>query len=127
LHYVAEVRAFLLKYYGADQDPRMGEPLHTITTKHRFGLVTVNGVLHQIIDIGMRMLTPRELYRAQGFPDNYIIDHVIEMVEVGGRWIQKRLQLTITDQVKFCGNSVSPCNAYALVAANHRQLRAVAA
>jgi Site-specific DNA methylase len=117
--HVAEVRAFLLKYYGADQDPRMEEPLHTVTTKHRFGLVTVNGVLHQIIDIGMRMLVPRELYRAQGFPDDYIIDHVLE----SGR----RVPLTVTDQVKFVGNSVSPYNACALVAANHQQQKRIAA
>lgn len=50
------------------------EPLHTIPTRDRFGLVTVHGVDYQIVDIGLRMLTPRELYRAQGFPDSYIID-----------------------------------------------------
>ena len=110
--HVAEVRAFLLKYYGADQDPRMKEPLHTITTKHRFGLVTVAGVLHQIVDIGMRMLAPRELYRAQGFGDDYIISYVIDDGE--------KKPLTITDQVKFCGNSVSPYNAYALYVSNSR-------
>jgi DNA (cytosine-5)-methyltransferase 1 len=108
--HVGEVRAFLLKYYGADQDPRLLEPLHTLTTKHRFGLVTVKGELYQIADIGMRMLKPRELYRAQGFPNDYVIDYVIEE--------GKKVSLTITDQVKFCGNSVSPYNACALVTAN---------
>jgi len=108
--HVGEVRAFLLKYYGADQDPRMDEPLHTVTTKHRFGLVTVNGILHQIVDIGMRMLAPRELYRAQGFGDDYIIDHVIEDGKI--------VPLTITDQVRFCGNSVAPHMAYVLYTAN---------
>ena len=117
--HVAEVRAFLLKYYGADQDPRMEEPLHTVTTKHRFGLVTVHGELYEISDIGMRMLAPRELYRAQGFPDDYIIDHVIDN--------GKKVPLTITDQVKFCGNSVSPYNAAALIGANIAQQRRVAA
>jgi DNA (cytosine-5)-methyltransferase 1 len=63
--------AFLQKYYGVDQDPQLGEPLHTATTKDRFGVVTVDidGEPYVITDIGMRMLTPRELFRAQGFPD----------------------------------------------------------
>jgi DNA (cytosine-5)-methyltransferase 1 len=52
-----------------DQDPRLEEPLHTVTTKDRFGLVMVHGEPYAIVDIGMRMLTPRELYRAQGFPE----------------------------------------------------------
>jgi DNA (cytosine-5)-methyltransferase 1 len=64
----AEVRALLLKYYGTDQDPNLREPLHTVTSKDRFGLVTVKGIDYVIADIGMRMLQPRELYRAQGFP-----------------------------------------------------------
>src|SRR5207253_720368 len=72
----AEVRAFLIKYYGADQDPRLEEPLHTITTKHRFGLVTIHGQDYEIVDIGLRMLEPHELYRAQGFPDDYVIDEI---------------------------------------------------
>lgn len=65
----AEVRAFLVKYFGTNQDPRLDDPLHTATSKARFGLVTVHGEPYQIVDIGMRMLTPRELFRAQGFPD----------------------------------------------------------
>ncbi|MDT8419367.1 MAG: DNA cytosine methyltransferase [Desulfuromonadales bacterium] len=105
--HIGEVRAFLLKYYGTEQDPRLEDPLHTITGKHRFGLVTVHGEPYQIIDIGMRMLTPRELYRAQGFPENYIIDRRAD----GSR-------ITATDQVKYCGNSVPPVFAEALVRAN---------
>ncbi|HFD39556.1 MAG TPA: DNA cytosine methyltransferase [Anaerolineae bacterium] len=105
--HIGEVRAFLLKYYGTDQDPRLNEPLHTLTTKARFGLVTVADQDYQIIDIGMRMLQPHELYRAQGFPDAYIIDPVF-----GGK------RLTKTDQVRQVGNSVSPPVARALVAAN---------
>lgn len=105
-----EVRAFLLKYYGTDQDPQLDEPLHTITTKHRFGLVTVHGVDYQIVDIGLRMLSPRELYRAQGFPDSYIIDRTAD-----GRPITK------TAQVRMCGNSVCPPLAQAIVAANYRE------
>ncbi|MDO5434475.1 DNA cytosine methyltransferase [Eubacterium sp.] len=52
----------------------MKEPVHTITEKDRFGLVTVQGIDYRIVDIGMRMLTPRELFRAQGFPESYVID-----------------------------------------------------
>lgn len=106
--HVGEVRAFLLKYYGTDQDPKLGEPLHTVTTKHRFGLVTVHGVDYQIVDIGLRMLTPRELYRAQGFPDSYIIDQKPD-----------GSPLTKTAQVRMCGNSVCPPLAHALVRANY--------
>jgi DNA (cytosine-5)-methyltransferase 1 len=107
----ALVTAFLLKYYGTDQDPQLREPLHTITTKHRFGLVLVHGEPHRIVDIGMRMLAPHELYRAQSFPADYIIDHGID--EQG-----QRLPLTKTAQVRMCGNSVSPAVAEALVRAN---------
>jgi len=117
--HIGEVRAFLLKYYGCDQDPRMNEPLHTITTRDRFGLVVVHGELYQIVDIGMRMLTPRELYRAQGFPDSYIIDYVVK----DGR----KVKLTATAQVRMCGNSVSPYCAAALVAANNGVQLAIAA
>ena len=108
--HIAEVRAFLLKYYGADQDPRLEQPLHTITTRDRFGLVLVKGELYEISDIGMRMLAPRELYRAQGFPDTYIIDYVV----IDGR----KKKLTATAQVRMVGNSVSPNVACAVVQAN---------
>jgi DNA (cytosine-5)-methyltransferase 1 len=103
----ALVHAFLLKYYGTDQDPRLELPLHTLTTKHRFGLVTVAGEEYAITDIGMRMLVPRELFRAQGFPDSYIIDPI-----VGSK------PLTKTAQVRMVGNSVCPPLAEALVRAN---------
>jgi DNA (cytosine-5)-methyltransferase 1 len=102
-----DVRALLMKYYGSDQDPRLDEPLHTITTRDRFGLVTVHGEQYAIADIGMRMLQPRELYRAQGFPESYIIDF-----EHGGKPLPKAAQ------VRMCGNSVSPPVAEALVRAN---------
>ena len=102
------VTAFMLKYYGAGQDPRLESPLHTITTRDRFGLVTVQveGEPYYIADIGLRMLQPRELFRAQGFPDSYVIDHA------GGK------PLTKTAQVRMCGNSVCPPMAAALVRAN---------
>jgi DNA (cytosine-5)-methyltransferase 1 len=109
--HAAEVRAFLVKYYGSDQDPRLGEPLHTVTTKDRFGLVEVRGELYTIDDIGMRMLTPRELFRAQGFPDSY-------RIEVGVT-ADGPTALTKTAQIRMCGNSVSPAVARALVAANY--------
>lgn len=108
----ALVTALLIKFYGTDQDPRLNEPLHTITTKDRFGLVMVHGEPHRIVDIGMRMLSPRELYRAQSFPDSYVIDHGLDAEG-------ERVPLTKTAQVRMCGNSVSPANAQALVAANY--------
>ncbi|MEJ0092808.1 MAG: DNA cytosine methyltransferase [Methylocella sp.] len=112
--HAAEVRAFMVKYYGSDQDPRLDEPLHTATTKARFGLVTVtiNGEPYVIVDIGTRMLAPRELFRAQGFPDSYIIDCGV----VAG----EPVTLTKTAQVRMCGNSVCPDVARALVAANYQ-------
>ncbi|HAF97522.1 DNA cytosine methyltransferase [Paenibacillus lactis] len=110
--HVGEVRAFLLKYYGsADNGQQLGEPLHTVTTKDRFGLVTIHGVDYQIVDIGMRMLEPHELFAAQGFPPNYIID-----VDADGRKYSK------SAQVARCGNAVPPPFAEALVRANLPEL-----
>lgn len=109
--HVAEVRAFLMKYYGVDQDPRLEEPLSTVTTKDRFGIVTVEGEPYEIVDIGMRMLTPRELFKAQGFPADYEI-------ETGVFADGSRRALTKTAQVRMCGNSVCPPIAAALVSAN---------
>jgi DNA (cytosine-5)-methyltransferase 1 len=106
----AEVRAFLLKYYGNETEGHDPEaPLGTVTTKDRFGLITVTieGEEYVIVDIGMRMLTPRELFNAQGFPPDYIIDH-----DARGN------PTTKTSQVARCGNSVCPPLARALVAAN---------
>lgn len=104
--HIGEVRAFLLKYYGTDQDPRLEDPLHTITTKHRFGIVTVEGHDYQIVDIGMRMLTPRELFNAQSFPRDYVI-----APEIDGE------PLSQTAQIRMCGNSVPPEMAAALLRA----------
>lgn len=103
----AEVRALLLKFYGTEQDPRLDQPMHTVTTKDRFGLVTVRWQDYAIVDIGMRMLTPRELYRAQGFPESYRIEFEHE-----GRPLPKYAQ------VRMCGNAVPPPVAAALVRAN---------
>lgn len=101
------VTAFLLKYYGSDIGQDINSPLHTVTTKDRFGLVTIKGQDYQIVDIGMRMLQPHELFKAQGFPDNYIIDH-----DSTGKPYPK------TAQVARCGNAVPPPFAEALVKAN---------
>lgn len=107
--HVGEVRAFLIKYYGNQTDGEsLDEPLHTISTRDRFGLVTVRSIDCQIVDIGLRMLTPRELYRAQGFPDDYIIDRT-----------ESGKPLTKTAQVRMVGNSVCPPLAAALARANY--------
>jgi DNA (cytosine-5)-methyltransferase 1 len=116
-NHLGEVRAFLMKYYGVDQDPRIDEPLSTVTTRDRFGIVMVNGEPYQITDIGMRMLTPRELFKAQGFPPDYEI-------ETGVFEDGTRKALTKTAQVRMCGNSVCPPIAAALVAANCNDLAA---
>jgi DNA (cytosine-5)-methyltransferase 1 len=148
------VSTFLTRYTGTGDGSAMGDPLGTLTTRDRFGLVnafltkfhgtsigqdartplgtvmaggehygivTVEGQPYRIADIGMRMLAPRELYRAQGFPDSYRIDVLHD-----GSVLSK------TAQVRMVGNSVSPPLAAAVVRANvarparatydHRQL-----
>ncbi len=107
----ALVQAFLMKYYGTGgQYGRCEDPAPTVTTLRRLGIVTVGSIDYQIVDIGMRMLTPRELYRAQGFPDSYTI-----AVEHNGRVLSKR------SQIRLCGNSVCPDVADAIVKANIEQ------
>ena len=106
-----EVRAFLIKYYGAGTGQDIKNPLDTVTAKDRFGLVTIEGVEYQIIDIGLRMLEPRELYGCQGFPDDYIIDHDFE-----GHTYPR------SEQVRRCGNSVCPPLPAAMVRANLPEL-----
>lgn len=106
-----EVRAFLVKYYGDATGQDIKHPLDTITTKDRFGLVTIEGTDYQIVDIGLRMLEPRELYGCQGFPSDYIIDH-----DYTGKTYPR------AEQVKRCGNSVSPMVPNALVRANLKEL-----
>jgi len=105
----ALVAAFLAKYYGeGSQDQAADAPAHTIPTKARLAAVTVtvDGITYAIADIGMRMLTPRELYRAQGFPDSYRIDEGPE-----GKRLSKAAQ------IRMCGNSVCPPLAEALARA----------
>ena len=112
----AEVRSFLLAYYGTDQSQGLADPLATVTSRDRFGLVTIHGQDYQIVDIGLRMLQPRELFRAQGFPDDYII----------GDDPAQGLKLTKSAQVRMCGNSVCPPMAKALILANFAHERAIA-
>ncbi len=107
-NHFGEVCAFLVKYYGTGENAASCEaPAPTITAKDRMGLVTVHGQDYQIADIGLRMLTPRELFDAQGFPDDYIID-----VDADGKAYPK------SEQVARCGNAVCPPIPAALVRAN---------
>lgn len=103
----AEVRAFLVAYYGNDKEGQdLFGPMRTVTAKDRLGLVTVEGEEYAIADIGMRMLQPRELFRAQGFPESYQID-----ADLNGK------PFTKTAQVRMCGNSVCPPVAAAILRA----------
>ncbi|KWS53734.1 MULTISPECIES: DNA cytosine methyltransferase [Pseudomonas syringae group] len=103
------VAAFLISYYGTENVSSAGEPAPTITTKDRLALVTVmvEGTPYVIVDICLRMLKPSELYKAQGFPADYVITHGAD-----GR------PFTKTQQVHMCGNSVSPPPMAALARAN---------
>ena len=106
--HVGEVRAFLMKYYGNEKGGvGLTNPLGTVTTNDRFGLVTVDGTDYEIVDIGMRMLQPHELYAAQGFPSWYVIDQDYR----GNKYAKDK-------QVARCGNAVPPPFAEALVRAN---------
>jgi len=103
------VAAFLISYYGTENMSGCESPAPTITTKDRLALVTVmvKGTPYVIVDICLRMLQPHELYRAQGFPADYVIDKGAD-----GR------KFTKTEQVHMCGNSVSPPPMAALARAN---------
>lgn len=150
----ALVLAGMVKYYGTDQDPRIDEPLHSVTTKDRFALfeafacvppltpeleakarqvasflrehgVEIEGEFATvgefvIYDLGMRMFVPRELYRAQSFPDSYIIDRGLDELPDG---TLVEIKLTKTAQVKMGGNSVCPVMAEAFFRANLRNAR----
>lgn len=106
-----EVRAFLIKYYGEGTGQDIEQPLDTVTSRDRFGLVTIKGVEYQIVDIGLRMLEPKELYGCQGFPDDYIIDH-----DSTGKTYSR------SEQVKRCGNAVCPPIPAAMVRSNLPEL-----
>lgn len=101
------VHAFLTKYYGTGDGQELSASIGTVTTKDRFGLVTVMGDKYYIADIGMRMLVPRELFNAQSFRRDYIIDPI-----VNGK------PMTKTAQVRMAGNSVCRVMSKALVRSN---------
>ena len=119
------VVAFLMKYYGQGTGQMIDTPAHTLTTKERLALitVTVGGEPWVIVDIGMRMLTPRELYRCQGFDEGYIIDQGVALdddEQLGlSLWnTPSTVPLTKTAQVRMVGNSVPPHLAEALALCN---------
>jgi DNA (cytosine-5)-methyltransferase 1 len=117
------VASFLCKYYGTGgenetaQSQAVDRPLDAITTRARFAVVTVtiDAVTYVIVDIGLRMLKPRELARAQGFPDDYVLDPIISKM-IRGKMVEH--PLTIAEQISAIGNSVCPPVARALVSAN---------
>ena len=112
--HLAEVRAFLVKYNRNAGPLSLFDPAPTLTTKDRLGLVMVHGEPYQIVDIGMRMLQPHELFAAQGFPADYDITTGI------GK------PLTKTQQIALCGNSVCPPVAEAIVRASVGRAEAAA-
>lgn len=103
------VAAFLINYYGNGTALDLRDPLDTVTTRDRMALVTVTigGTPYVIVDIGLRMLKPAELFRAQGFPPGYVINRTAD-----GRTISN------THAVRMVGNSVSPPPLRALAMAN---------
>jgi DNA (cytosine-5)-methyltransferase 1 len=117
------VAAFLVKFYGSNGDSEAAQiqevtrPLDTVVTKARFAVVTVtiDAKTYIIVDIGLRMLKPRELARAQGFPENYVLNPIVRKM-VRGKWVER--PLTIAEQISAIGNSVCPPVARALVLAN---------
>lgn len=104
-----KVAAFLVNYYGNGTSMTVRDPLDTVTTRDRIALVTVvlDGETYVIVDIFLRMLRPRELFLAQGFPAGYVIDRTAD-----GR------RITISAAVRMVGNSVSPPPLRALIEAN---------
>ncbi|MDR1461540.1 MAG: DNA cytosine methyltransferase [Azoarcus sp.] len=109
----ARVVAFLMSYYGKGGPLDMRSPAATITTKDRLALVTtwLSGEPYVITDIRLRMLSPRELYRAQDFPENYEIERGHD-----GR------RFSISAQVRMCGNSVNSVCATTFLRANAPEL-----
>jgi DNA (cytosine-5)-methyltransferase 1 len=140
----ALVAAFLTKHYGGVVGHDLERPIGTVTTQDHHALtaaalapiadrraevdaflrahgieprpIRVDGEDYAIADLGSRMLAPRELARAQGFPDDYVLER-----GAGGS------PLTKTDQIALVGNSVCPPLAEAIVRANVRERGAVAA
>ncbi|EMV1565538.1 DNA cytosine methyltransferase [Enterobacter hormaechei] len=110
--HVGEVKTTLaVEGYDEERAQQVLEFLREYCGEESDGLVTVDGVLYRIVDIGMRMLQPHELYRAQGFPEWYIIDRDYR----GEKYAKDK-------QVARCGNAVPPPFAEALVRANLPEL-----
>lgn len=109
--------AFLMRYHAnGGQWADLRDPMTTITTHDRLALVTVwfRGEPWVIVDITLRMLVPRELYNAQDFPPDYVIDRT-----------SSGKKLTKTAQVRMAGNSVSPLPMRLIVAANYGDSEAI--
>lgn len=102
--------AFMIQYYGTSTCSSLDKPLSTVTTKDKLALINISSEDHVICDIGFRMLTPAELYKAQGFPEDYIYQ-----LDADGK------KTTKTKQVAMVGNSVPPPLAKAVVMANLEQ------
>ena len=119
-----QVAAYLIKYYGsggdneASQIQPVDQPIDTITARARFAVVTVtiDAVTFVLVDIGMRMLEPRELANAQGFPRDYILDPICWYVTDNGN--RKHGRLPKSHQIAKIGNSVCPIMAEVLARAN---------
>ena len=111
----SQVLAFLHKHFGEPTDAEAADPAATLMGRLRHGLVLIGKAVWQIADIGLRMLTPRELYNAQGFPRDYIIDRTANGA------------LTKTAQTRMAGNSVCPPWAAAIIRANDPLLQRQAA
>lgn len=106
-NHFAQVNAFLMKYHrDGGQHGSLKLPMPTVVANDSLALVTVAGEEYAIVDIGMRMLQPRELFRAHDFPDSYVIDRGAD-----GEPMTKEAQ------VRMVGNSVCPPMAEAIVRA----------
>lgn len=110
----ADIRTTVVKWDGRTDLGYWGEVRKLLNTYCGYELadddillLNIRGCWYFISDIGLRMLTPRELYDAMGFPHDYIIDR-----DVDGKPISR------ADQVARCGNAVCPSVAEALVRAN---------
>ena len=107
--HLAEIRAFLMKYHGEGQCVSRGQTTFGSMNVHHAhaGCVFIDGEAYEIVDIGMRMLSSRELFAAQGFPADY---DILPMLH--GKPITK------TQQIALAGNSVPPPMAEHLARAN---------
>lgn len=98
---------------------------HGLWDDSEFVTVDISGYAFVIVDIGMRMLTPRELYTAQGFPADYKIDGGYDHARIGHNGGPLWVPFSKAVQVSCVGNSVCPPVAKALVAANCNHLAVV--